>query len=312
MTTFAQLIQAHFASAARDRKIDGSEMARAISLAKDAAGTPEADAARAALSQGVAQYRDRMDASTAGLAENFLGRPRVLPRVDELVMSDLASAIDPRKSGGLSAQELASAEAETIAKNPGFEADVSQAMRALVFTRGGELTTDGAAWYRDKYGSMDGHVARYQQILNEHQRGAVIVDSNGNNELDASDRITSDRGSVEIGQETADELKVRGAIVNAAHDMNQAGHRFLGIEDAEFSKKFFEPEGRPGTFQLKDGVKPSEAIQDMFVNPENYGFECATGAVVTYYKAMLDVLGPEAFDRTCKDLVIGPWKMEGI
>ena len=30
-----------------------------------------------------------------------------------------------------------------------------------------------------------------------------------------------------------------------------------------------------GTFRVKDGVRPSDAIQDIFKNPKAYGFECA-------------------------------------
>jgi len=93
--------------------------------------------------------------------------------------------------------------------------------------------------------------------------------------------------------------------------MAQAKHDFELIADDRFSARYWAPEASyRGTFALAPGVSPSEAVQDIFRNPRDYGFECATGLVVTYYKALLDGLGPERFDAIMQDLRIGPWETE--
>ena len=52
-----------------------------------------------------------------------------------------------------------------------------------------------------------------------------------------------------------------------------------------------------GGFLLKDGVKPSEAIKDIFVNSSLYGTECATAMVIVFYGAIVNVFPEEVFDR---------------
>jgi protein-glutamine gamma-glutamyltransferase len=92
--------------------------------------------------------------------------------------------------------------------------------------------------------------------------------------------------------------------------MGRAGHDFALIKDHRANPAFFAV-GDGGVFTLKQGVEPADAVRDIFASPGKYGFECATAMVIVYYKAMLDLLGDEDFNRICGDLRIGPWAQEG-
>ena len=46
-----------------------------------------------------------------------------------------------------------------------------------------------------------------------------------------------------------------------------------------------------GGFRLWPGVKPSDAIQDIYTNSSWYAFECATAMIVIYYHAVLNLIG---------------------
>jgi protein-glutamine gamma-glutamyltransferase len=61
---------------------------------------------------------------------------------------------------------------------------------------------------------------------------------------------------------------------------------------------------------LKSGVRPSEALKDIFETPDKYAFECATALVALRYKAMMELIGEKDFDRIAGDLRIGPWDQE--
>lgn len=316
-TSYARLIQAHFKAAAQDGTIDGPEMARALRLVKDAAGTRQEKAARTALAEGIETHRATLDPRAAAEADRYLGAGS-LPGgpVDALVRDTMGQAIYQRTGGGLTGREIADAEAQIRRENgPEYDADVTRALRASLFAHADTLTPDGARHVQQTHGTMNGNIDRYQQIVEKHVPGGVLVDADFDGQLSVHDKVIVEEGgkprALELAKADVDRLTLDAAVVGAAHDMAQAKHKFAGIEEAKFSGKFFEPNGTPGTFELKPGVSPSEAVQDIFANPKDYEFECATAIVVTYYKATLDALGPEAFDRIAKDLTIGPWRMEG-
>lgn len=102
------------------------------------------------------------------------------------------------------------------------------------------------------------------------------------------------------------ELKLRKNIIASARAMNQGYAQF-----EPFSKSRCNPEywylTNVGGFQLKHGVRPSDAIQDIYNNSVLYAFECATAKVIIYYHAVLNSLGEYVFNRIFQDLYLYSW-----
>ncbi len=103
------------------------------------------------------------------------------------------------------------------------------------------------------------------------------------------------------------ELGMRKNIISASNELYRARMRFRTFRESECNPKFWDrtPEGG---FALKEGVRPSQAIQDIFENGRKYGTECATAIVIVFYKAVLDMYKPELFDRTFQDIYLMNWQ----
>ena len=80
------------------------------------------------------------------------------------------------------------------------------------------------------------------------------------------------------------ELKLRKEIVKSAIALNKSGMDFKVFKESKCNDKFWE-RTESGGFRLKENVKPSDAIQDIFINGNQYGTECATAMMIVYYKA---------------------------
>jgi protein-glutamine gamma-glutamyltransferase len=242
-----------------------------------------------------------------------------------------AASAAPTKTPRLSPLDLALQELSAADEGDGVSASEIDVARAHVAVRYGEAVADdvmqqglglklssldesGADWVQQHQGSMNGQIDRYQAALRTHLKGAKLIDANFDGQLDAGDQLwTKDAaGKVSLQRlEPAllDRVKIGGAMIGAAEEMDRAGHSFALIKDHTFNAKYWTPIGG-GSFKLNPGVKPSAAFDDIFKNPQLYKFECATALVITQYKAMRDLLGAADFDRACSDLEIGPWQTE--
>ncbi len=102
------------------------------------------------------------------------------------------------------------------------------------------------------------------------------------------------------------ELKLRKNILLRARAMNQSNVRF-----ESFSKSFCNPQywhlTKSGGFLLLNGVKPSDAIQDIYTNSSQYAFECATAILIIYYHAVLNVLGESLFNQFFQNIYLYGW-----
>ncbi|MBM7573376.1 protein-glutamine gamma-glutamyltransferase [Aquibacillus albus] len=105
------------------------------------------------------------------------------------------------------------------------------------------------------------------------------------------------------------ELKLRKNILVSARAMNQGHAQF-----APFAKSYCNPEywelTKNGGFQLKPGMLPSEAIQDIYKNSSLYGFECATAKVIIYYHAVLNSIGEQLFNQLFANLYLYSWHFD--
>lgn len=102
------------------------------------------------------------------------------------------------------------------------------------------------------------------------------------------------------------ELQLRSEIVNAANELYRSRLAFRIFRDTMCNPAYWERTNNGG-FLLKQGVRPSEAIQDIFINSSLYGTECATAMVIIYYKALLNVFPPEQFDRMFPSIYLMNW-----
>jgi protein-glutamine gamma-glutamyltransferase len=105
------------------------------------------------------------------------------------------------------------------------------------------------------------------------------------------------------------EMLLRAAIVQAAIDLDRSGVEFATFEFARCNDRYWRLTPRGG-FQLRQGVRPSVAIRDIYLNGPMYAFECATAIPIIYYKAVLEVLGEEQFDRLFQDLLLYSWNYD--
>lgn len=102
------------------------------------------------------------------------------------------------------------------------------------------------------------------------------------------------------------ELRVRAAIVHAALMLEHSGAAFETFANSRCNDHYWTRDMKGG-FMLKPSVSPSEAIDDIYMRGYFYAFECATAIVIVLYKAVLDIIGREQFDRLFDRLYLYSW-----
>ena len=105
------------------------------------------------------------------------------------------------------------------------------------------------------------------------------------------------------------ELKLRKNIVAAAKALNQSGVTFAIFQKSKCNSAYWNLTSEGG-FQLKQGVKSSTAIADIFKNGSKYAFECATAMVIVYYKAVLDVFSRSLFNQLFAGIYLMDWESD--
>lgn len=102
------------------------------------------------------------------------------------------------------------------------------------------------------------------------------------------------------------ELRMRKEIIKSAKDLARSGMDFEVFRDSRSNPQFWE-RTEEGGFKLKEGVKPSAAINDIFINGSKYGTECATAMVIIYYKALLNIFPEQLFNETFPKIYLMNW-----
>ncbi len=102
------------------------------------------------------------------------------------------------------------------------------------------------------------------------------------------------------------------AVVNAAKKLAQAKTRFCSPWYMRFNPSFWELY-KGDHYIVKEGQSPSAALLDIFNNKAfTPCHECSTAIIIIFYRAILDLIGNEHFDRVFdqsdirKKLIIGP------
>ncbi|PZE19662.1 protein-glutamine gamma-glutamyltransferase [Paenibacillus xerothermodurans] len=102
------------------------------------------------------------------------------------------------------------------------------------------------------------------------------------------------------------ELRMRTRIVAAARALAGSGARFATFENSQCNEAYWHRTAAGG-FRLRSGVAPQAGIRDIFVNGGLYAFECATAMVIVLYKAALDSIDPNQFDRLFANVYLFDW-----
>lgn len=102
------------------------------------------------------------------------------------------------------------------------------------------------------------------------------------------------------------ELRLRDALVTAARALARSGMAFRVFRESTANPNFWQRTGEGG-FRLRDGVRPSDAVRDIYARGSLYGTECATAMVIVYYGAMLHVLTEDVYNRVYAGIYLMDW-----
>lgn len=105
------------------------------------------------------------------------------------------------------------------------------------------------------------------------------------------------------------DLHMRQATIQAARDLFASKAKFTTFQNAKCNDRFWRRTDQGG-FQLKYGNLPSDAIRDIFQNGTLYGFECATAIVIIFYKAVLDSINHDQFNRIYQGMYLRDWQTD--
>ncbi|MFS1511487.1 protein-glutamine gamma-glutamyltransferase [Chengkuizengella sp. SCS-71B] len=105
------------------------------------------------------------------------------------------------------------------------------------------------------------------------------------------------------------ELQMRENIIEAAKLLNNSDASFATFRYSRGNPRYWLTESN-GALRLLPGIKPSDAINDIFVNGSEYGFECATGMVIVLYKAVMQSIGVERFNYLFRNLYLWAWQYD--
>ncbi|AOV06268.1 protein-glutamine gamma-glutamyltransferase [Sporosarcina ureilytica] len=102
------------------------------------------------------------------------------------------------------------------------------------------------------------------------------------------------------------ELTLRKNIIVSARAMNESNVRFAVFRTSRCNPQYWQLTSAGG-FLLRHGVKPSDAIRDIYLNSSQYAFECATAMIIIYYHAVLNLIGESLFNRLFQNIYLYSW-----
>lgn len=103
------------------------------------------------------------------------------------------------------------------------------------------------------------------------------------------------------------ELDLRKNIVDASIKLSMSKFRFRTFRKSICNPEYWE-RTKQGGFLLKEGVKASAAIDDIYKSSSKYGTECATAIVIVYYRGCLSSFREKIFDSTFKHIYLMDWQ----
>lgn len=105
------------------------------------------------------------------------------------------------------------------------------------------------------------------------------------------------------------ELLLRLHIILSAKALNASNASFATFTHARCNPDYWHRTNNGG-FQLRSDVKSSDGVRDIFINGQEYGFECATAIVIVFYRAVLDCIDESRFNDLFADLYLHDWQFD--
>jgi hypothetical protein len=103
------------------------------------------------------------------------------------------------------------------------------------------------------------------------------------------------------------EVRMRSQTIGAARSLQDSGAAFATFYYSTCNEKLWTLTG-DGGFELNSGVRPADAIDDIFKNGELYAFECATAMMIIFYKALIESIEREKFNRLFQHIFLWDWQ----
>lgn len=103
------------------------------------------------------------------------------------------------------------------------------------------------------------------------------------------------------------ELKLRSETARAAEELHRSRFSFATFYKSRCNPAYWD-RMENGGFRLKEGVKASQAIRDIYENGGKYATECATAMQIVYYMALLNTFGDDLFDKLFRRIVLMNWR----
>ncbi|MEW8972533.1 MAG: protein-glutamine gamma-glutamyltransferase, partial [Mesobacillus sp.] len=101
------------------------------------------------------------------------------------------------------------------------------------------------------------------------------------------------------------EINLRENIIDAALKLKDASPAFTSFKYSRFNPRYWTK--GPRGYLLNPTVQPSDAINDIYENGQEYAFECSTAMVVIFYKAVLDSIRLRDFNYLYRWLLVSTW-----
>ncbi|MEH7245878.1 protein-glutamine gamma-glutamyltransferase [Neobacillus niacini] len=105
------------------------------------------------------------------------------------------------------------------------------------------------------------------------------------------------------------ELLFRVNTIKAANDLDKSGAKFTTFAYSFPNRKLWYRLPNGG-FLLREGIYPSEGIEDLVKNGKLYAFECSTAIAIVLYIAVLYTIGPRAFNTYFSRLYLMDWQFD--
>lgn len=102
------------------------------------------------------------------------------------------------------------------------------------------------------------------------------------------------------------ELSMRSNTISASRELNASDFSFRIFRKSMCNPEYWNRTDEGG-FLLKEGVKPSNGIKDIYTNSSLYGTECATAMVIVFYKALVDIYPEELFNKMFPSIHLMNW-----
>ncbi|WP_082234478.1 protein-glutamine gamma-glutamyltransferase [Halobacillus massiliensis] len=102
------------------------------------------------------------------------------------------------------------------------------------------------------------------------------------------------------------EVTMRKNIMLSAEAMSKSSASFADFTNSRANPQYWSVTPFGG-FQILPGVKPSDALLDIFNNGEKYAFECAGAMLMILYRAALLSIGERNFNQLFQGLFIYSW-----